>query len=563
MMEIRWSAILFSLILSGFSLTLTSCSMAADSEAVETEGEIPDFSDKSDKELEEMLSSYGEEDSEFLDMLGREAPQFELEQLDGDKVSLKSHRGKEIVILDMWATWCGPCVKELPVLTEVADEYREKGVVTYAVNQQEDRETIEEFVKESELTLPVLLDSENEVGDAYRVSGIPMLVIVGKDGTIQSIHVGYSSNLRKLLERELDELLEGKNLATAGVDSRKLRDAIAAELDRRSGFRQLWSQSGSFVSCAYDAASETLYALKSDGTCELFDRSGEPLRAIELEGEGSVIRLAHLRAPAEMEIVRYDHWGRSLSVIDATDGTQLWEKENSMGIDDVDFADLDGDGAQELIVGFNGMAGISVYEGTGSRRWSSKKIANVWSVSSVPGDQEKERRVIATSAEGKVNYFNSKGALVSSKFPLYYSHLAKSVRLLESDEEETLLSCGTTLLLGAQMAATGSEKKAKWRLSLPSAFQHSRSLVKEPLRPWCSVVSSGGDIAIIDCEKGKVLGMRNGRGNSLIDTCWLSSNAGEPARIVVADRSSLTVSEFEPVARPVEQKSEEASKVKE
>lgn len=158
---------------------------------------------------------------QHMKMLGQSAPDFELAQLDGTKVKLSSHRDKEVVILDMWATWCGPCVAELPVVAGIAEQYRSKGVATYAVNQGDQEETVSEFVKKEKLTLPVLLDKDGKVGDSYRADAIPMLVVVGKDGTIQSIHVGNDPNINFKLSRELDQLLSGKNLVPAAAPEKK------------------------------------------------------------------------------------------------------------------------------------------------------------------------------------------------------------------------------------------------------------------------------------------------------------------------------------------------------
>jgi len=154
-------------------------------------------------------------------MLGKPAPDFELRRLDGENVKLSSHRDKEIVILDMWATWCGPCVAELPLVAEVSEAYRSKGVVTYAVNQGEEEKSVKEFVQSENVKLQVLLDTEGRAGNAYHAEAIPMLVIVGKDGTVQSIHLGYSPALKGVLTRELDQLIAGKSLAVASLPEAK------------------------------------------------------------------------------------------------------------------------------------------------------------------------------------------------------------------------------------------------------------------------------------------------------------------------------------------------------
>ncbi len=149
-------------------------------------------------------------------LLGKDAPVFELDTLAGKLVKLADLKEKEIIILDFWATWCGPCVKALPTITEVASAYKAKGVVFYAVNVGEDAETVSAFLKEKELDVPVLLDKEGKVAGLYGAEGIPQTVLIGKDGIVQVVHVGLSADLKVKLSHELDELLAGKKLAEAG-----------------------------------------------------------------------------------------------------------------------------------------------------------------------------------------------------------------------------------------------------------------------------------------------------------------------------------------------------------
>jgi len=147
-----------------------------------------------------------------MKLLGKPAPHFKLETLAGKTAELAEHKGKNVVILDFWATWCGPCVRALPILTEVAEKYKDQGVVFYAVNQRENPAKIKAFLKERKLDFTVALDSDGRVGDLFKVSGIPQTVIVGRDGTVQAVHIGFSSNLKSKLTKELTTLLKGENL---------------------------------------------------------------------------------------------------------------------------------------------------------------------------------------------------------------------------------------------------------------------------------------------------------------------------------------------------------------
>lgn len=163
----------------------------------------------------EQVDSFFEQEEEQgpHPLLGKVAPPVNLENLEGKPVDLARHLGKEIVILDFWATWCGPCIAAMPEVNAAAEKFADRGVARYFVNLQEDAETIRAFLKEQKLEVPVALDVEGAVAAEYGVTGIPQTVIVGKDGKVQVVHVGFSDNLQKELTAELDALLAGKDLA--------------------------------------------------------------------------------------------------------------------------------------------------------------------------------------------------------------------------------------------------------------------------------------------------------------------------------------------------------------
>lgn len=161
-------------------------------------------------------------------LLGKSAPDIDLKLLEKGNFRLKEHRDAHVVMLDFWATWCPPCVRELPILAEVAREYKDKGVVFCAVNVQEESKEIREFLKEKKLELTVALDSAGKVSEAYNASAIPLLVLVDKKGIVQSVHIGFAPDMKKTLKKELDALLEGKNLAKDANNGEKA-DKVAPE----------------------------------------------------------------------------------------------------------------------------------------------------------------------------------------------------------------------------------------------------------------------------------------------------------------------------------------------
>ncbi|HQL94771.1 MAG TPA: TlpA disulfide reductase family protein [Candidatus Hydrogenedentes bacterium] len=138
---------------------------------------------------------------------GQEAPPFTLPTLDGTSVSLQDHLGKDVVLLDFWATWCPPCRALIPDIAEIAAEYGPKGVAVYAVNLGEPPQRVKNFLESEGLSLPVLLDTENTVGALYQVSGIPRVLIIGKDGVVRHDQAGSGPGEGMMLRRELDKAL--------------------------------------------------------------------------------------------------------------------------------------------------------------------------------------------------------------------------------------------------------------------------------------------------------------------------------------------------------------------
>jgi thiol-disulfide isomerase/thioredoxin len=145
-------------------------------------------------------------------LLGKPAPNFKLDLLAGGQFDLAEHKSKHIVILDFWATWCGPCRAALPVMTQIAAEYQNKDVRYFAVDLREKPDQIKAYLEKSGLKMAVPLDRDGEVGRLYKVTGIPTLVIISKDGTVQIVQVGFSPDLKEQLKGKLDQLVAGRAL---------------------------------------------------------------------------------------------------------------------------------------------------------------------------------------------------------------------------------------------------------------------------------------------------------------------------------------------------------------
>ena len=121
-------------------------------------------------------------------LVGSTAPGWTLQDASGKHYSLQDLKG-QLVVLDFWATWCGPCRQEMPTLQKLHERYRKKGVVVAGINTWESADPVR-FMKENGYSFLLLLDG-NEVAKSYQVSGIPTLYIIGPDGRILFGEVGY------------------------------------------------------------------------------------------------------------------------------------------------------------------------------------------------------------------------------------------------------------------------------------------------------------------------------------------------------------------------------------
>ena len=120
----------------------------------------------------------------------KKAPDFSLLDLHGKKVGLKQFRGK-IILLNFWATWCGPCKEEMPFLEILHQQFKEKDFVVVTVSvDYEEAKLVREFVNKQRYTFPVLLDPKCEVLDLFEVKAIPTTFIIDKKGKMLGRAIG-------------------------------------------------------------------------------------------------------------------------------------------------------------------------------------------------------------------------------------------------------------------------------------------------------------------------------------------------------------------------------------
>ncbi|MCG7407016.1 redoxin domain-containing protein [Paenibacillus sp. ACRRX] len=128
-------------------------------------------------------------------VLGQAAPLFSLKDLQGDNIELSSYKGKG-VLLNFWASWCNPCVNELPLLNEA---YKLTGVDVLAVNVGEKAETVQQFVDRYELGFPVVLDASRKIKKQYLAIGLPLTLVINAKGELIERHEGELTEMVDIL----------------------------------------------------------------------------------------------------------------------------------------------------------------------------------------------------------------------------------------------------------------------------------------------------------------------------------------------------------------------------
>ena len=140
--------------------------------------------------------------------LPRPAPDFLLPDMRGQAVRLSQLKGK-IILLNIWATWCGPCRKEMPTMETLAHKLSGEDFVLLAVSQDVDgAATVKPYLQEGGYTFPVLLDIQGEVGRKYGVTGYPETFVIDRQGQVVYHHIGYNDWAQPQVEETLRRLIQ-------------------------------------------------------------------------------------------------------------------------------------------------------------------------------------------------------------------------------------------------------------------------------------------------------------------------------------------------------------------
>lgn len=137
----------------------------------------------------------------------RPAENFTLKSAQGSNIRLSEYRG-QVVLINFWASWCGPCRQEMPHLDELQKKYEALGFTVFGVNVEQDRKMADQVLRDIPVTFPILFDEHNTVSELYDIDAMPTTVLVDRSGDIRFLHRGYKSGYEDEYERQIRSLIK-------------------------------------------------------------------------------------------------------------------------------------------------------------------------------------------------------------------------------------------------------------------------------------------------------------------------------------------------------------------
>lgn len=262
------------------------------------------------------------------EMLKNMAPDFKTTDCEGKTISLADFKGR-VVLLDFWATWCGPCVAAMPQMQDLARKFEGQPVTILGVNGDADKSAadIQAFLDRKKVTIRQALDPENKIGESYNVNAIPCVVFIGKDGKVEDVITGYSPGHASEFALRIQNLLDGKPIH----EGSELADqADAAPEDMGGTFPTVDDNSpealalkpvGTAAGTAIFSSLSRLIDLDHDGNLKLvapLDRNEPPAGLAIFHSDGRLDKRLPLELAANGTIAGFDFGLNQWSVVHQT-----------------------------------------------------------------------------------------------------------------------------------------------------------------------------------------------------------------------------------------------------
>lgn len=399
-------------------------------------------------------------------MLGKPAPEFKFLGLDGEEITPQSLAGK-VAVLDVWATWCGPCRQSLPILEKVYQKYKDNEKLVFTAVSVDNMQagpngpaiaddTLKQTFTDLEVTVPIARDPLQHAGSMFRISGIPSTILLGPDGTVQDLESGLPPDLETALSAKLDAVLAGESIHNEKVEQ------STSQIERQQGLFESWLR---------NQVEEDLFAGPLDftrqvPTTEIADRAepeslsvtqlwsctelqapgnilvapgpqGEPRLLVlqdanllaEIGPDGAVDAMHQIQV-SDAQPLRFLRTavgadGKRYFLVSANGAQHLHLLNDSFeilmsypqetgenphaGIADTRFGDLNGDGTLEICVGYWGVVGAQGVSLAGERIWANRSLSTVLQVAVLGAGPEGRRNLMCTNELGTLVVLDSDG----------------------------------------------------------------------------------------------------------------------------------------------------------
>lgn len=477
------------------------------------------FTPPSDAHRVDCLGSSGIAKQRPRGLIGKRAPDVELELLDGTHFSLKESRGKNIVVLYFWRF--GATGFELPFVTRLIEQYSDRGVTLYSVTQEKKSEWIRKAIQDERLEMNVGLDSDGATCKAFDATEVPTLIIVDKEGIVQCVHNGADQGLTNRLEVELEALVAGKSLAGAhGAEP----DSPDPELSN-AGFAHLWTRPSRYGDIAVSSDGKVIVGLKGR-VVELLDIRGNYIKSLDLPYYSRRLRCVRSGKPDSDNLIVFNPVSGLASL--AANGEILWTLP--AGISDAVAADLDHDNVDEVIVGAK--RALNVFEGNGKLRWSASADDGIVAVASGDFNGDGIADVAATSMFGSVHIRDANGNYLQGIDPQGTAYMQAFFRVASETKFRSLVIEDTN----ERARALNENAEELWAADLDVKGTGCDFLSFAPNGDWVAV---GYDhyLCILDLRSGRKSAVTH-KVKRPFSVAW--STVDDQPLLLVASQNALT-----------------------
>lgn len=363
---------------------------------------------------------------------GAAAPEFAVKDLHGAQVKLSDFKGK-VVVIDFWATWCGPCQQSLPRTNALAAKYSGKNVVVLGINSWDTRTAFKAWLHSHKKLRAIrfAIDPSAQGSDVasalYKVSGIPTQYVIGVDGKVDWASAGID-NSDTDLDKAIHAAIAGKSSprddqASSEPATGSPAASVADNAPVGAGFvkKDVFSSPaiGTVTDMCVDDKSGDVVAAGSKGA-SILNAAGTVTSKVAFDASLQHVCIVKVGGHVDGGYLVRGSWVSPAKFYLPT-GKLAWTSPSEQGVDDCTSGDFAGNGTTEFVVGYNGGSGISMFKASGAKIWN-RPGGNIWHVETAAATDGSRRTIVHSDAAGEITVRNADGHMLSkAKAPVYLS----------------------------------------------------------------------------------------------------------------------------------------------